>query len=531
DYAKVRLKAKVAEDFSDLNSESECKGKRKRIQKMLSSSSDESLENIENTKLSSPPKMCKLSIKPNANGTVSSANLGQSRFEETFLKNTPSSSAETMVHQTVSNTAVKSYGNANSIKDNKILVEIKNQNLIRGILVDVLNEIRELKNNKVETTSTSIFVKFLDIQFPIENDEDFHKFEDELGNEGNFNEVANELAKFGGSNPYNFIKRSMSSILNDSVLKNYSWLERKGKKSLENSLTAKALLRSTDEEIHISRRILIGYYRLCTSRNDQDKMRQLLKEVKSVLKVADLSNKIIATLKRLVSDYKARLILSRQNFAKCISSNKTWFDTNITFSVETPVRKKNGRLGGRPTKNFEQCTERTNRRRTETEANLENRCSDNAASFCIPITTTTATPDKYHVMDNDDEETPNEYEESEIEPDSLDERIIAEVAKRPAIYDCRLDKIERSKIKINFLWSEIETILEGAAASGSKAHEYKHYSLWQFLDDTVSNKSTTSNITASLGTEVSSESDHFNTYSMTPVASKKSKFYLIKKYS
>ncbi|KAJ8965375.1 hypothetical protein NQ314_004187 [Rhamnusium bicolor] len=257
DYAKARLKAKVAEDFSDLNSESEY----------------ESLENIENTKLPPPPKMCKLSIKPNANGTVSSANLGQSRFEETFLKNTPSSSAETMVHQTVSNTAVKSYGNANSIKerpdgnnnsngricclqhDNKILVEIKNQNhLIRGILVDVLNEIRELKNNKVETTSTSIFVKFPDIQFPIENDEDFHKFEEELGNEGNFNEVVNELAKFGGSNPYNFIKRSMSSILNDSVLKNYSWLGRKGKKSLENSLTAKALLQAAEKCLRCNRK-------------------------------------------------------------------------------------------------------------------------------------------------------------------------------------------------------------------------------------------------------------------------------------
>ncbi|KAJ8927704.1 hypothetical protein NQ314_019801 [Rhamnusium bicolor] len=266
DYAKARLKAKVAEDFSDLNSESECKGKRKRIQKMLSSSSDESLENIENTKLPPPPKMCKLSIKPNANDTVSSANLGQSKFEETFLKNTPSSSAETMVHQTVSNTAVKSYGNANSIKEwpdalmsflfiIKFWWRLKNQNhLIRGILVNVLNEIRELNNNKVETTSTSIFVKFPDIQFPIENDEDFHKFEEELGNEGNFNEVVNELAKFGGSNPYNFIKRSMSSILNDSVLKNYSWLGRKGKKSLENSLTAKALLQAAEKCLRCNRK-------------------------------------------------------------------------------------------------------------------------------------------------------------------------------------------------------------------------------------------------------------------------------------
>ncbi|KAG5870244.1 hypothetical protein JTB14_026937 [Gonioctena quinquepunctata] len=204
DYAKARQKAKTAEASGGHNSESECKGKRKRIQKIISSSSDESFENTEKNNLPPPSELTQLSLKPKTNFADSSLNLSQSRSEGTSMENTVSPRlSETVVCKTVYNIALDKNKNNKEWLDNnengrtcflhhenKILVEIKNQNhMLIGIMIDVLEEIREQKNHKIETTSTPIFVKYPDIKFPIGNDEDLKKFEEELQNEENFIEA------------------------------------------------------------------------------------------------------------------------------------------------------------------------------------------------------------------------------------------------------------------------------------------------------------------------------------------------------
>lgn len=49
--------------------------------------------------------------------------------------------------------------------------------------------------------------------------------------------------KFGGSNPYNFIKRTISCLIKDEVLIKCTWLGRKMKICLEKSPIAKLIIR------------------------------------------------------------------------------------------------------------------------------------------------------------------------------------------------------------------------------------------------------------------------------------------------
>lgn len=77
-----------------------------------------------------------------------------------------------------------------------------------------------------------------------------------------------------------------------------------------------------------------------------------------------MSVEIKALLSRLISEYKSRLHAAHRNFTRFYSKNKTGFENNIIFPVVKPVRKSRDG-GGRPPKPFEECTDRTKRRKTE----------------------------------------------------------------------------------------------------------------------------------------------------------------------
>lgn len=58
--------------------------------------------------------------------------------------------------------------------------------MLRGILIDLLTEVRNLKSPTVTNSEQSLFVRYPDISFPITNEIEMAKFEDELKKEENF---------------------------------------------------------------------------------------------------------------------------------------------------------------------------------------------------------------------------------------------------------------------------------------------------------------------------------------------------------
>lgn len=64
--------------------------------------------------------------------------------------------------------------------------------MIRGILVDVLQEIRQLKNSPRDA-EVPFFVRYPNIKFPIGTVDEIDRFEEELQYQENFNDAENKL--------------------------------------------------------------------------------------------------------------------------------------------------------------------------------------------------------------------------------------------------------------------------------------------------------------------------------------------------
>ncbi|XP_031329729.1 uncharacterized protein LOC116160623 [Photinus pyralis] len=169
-----------------------------------------------------------------------SSGFGKTPTSGDFYVNTATTSYDEVIHD-----SPKDDGRGCCLqREHSLLSEIKTQNhMIRCMLADVLKELRDLKKPERDSTiAQSIFVKY-NIEFPIANDEDLNSFEEEVKIEEHFIEAVNELAKFGGANPYNFIKRTTSMLMKDTLLVSYSWLGRKGKRPFYQLNIAKLLIR------------------------------------------------------------------------------------------------------------------------------------------------------------------------------------------------------------------------------------------------------------------------------------------------
>ncbi|CAG9815535.1 unnamed protein product [Phaedon cochleariae] len=92
----------------------------------------------------------------------------------------------------------------------------------------------------------SLYTDF-EINFPINDSTDLEKFEDILKQEEHFDAAVIELAKLGGENKYNFVKRVMSSLLSNEKATEFSWLGRKGKRPFHNLLMAKLVLNAAEK--------------------------------------------------------------------------------------------------------------------------------------------------------------------------------------------------------------------------------------------------------------------------------------------
>lgn len=245
-YMKARNKAKDAEETSDLASEMENENKRKRIQKVLSSSgsSDESI-------LPSPPKRCmvkKFDISDNGQLENETAVLIPPFQENIAVQNVESVAIvqqENYLPQNLNQYCCQGCkDNASNLK-----VIIEQNHLIRSISTEILSAMKEKgERDTFEKShgSRCLYTDF-DIHFPINCVEDLEKFEEVLKKEENFEAAVIELAKLGGANNYNFVKRVMTSLISNEEASGFSWLGRKGKKPFINLLMAKLVLDAAEK--------------------------------------------------------------------------------------------------------------------------------------------------------------------------------------------------------------------------------------------------------------------------------------------
>ncbi|XP_019884176.2 uncharacterized protein LOC105254819 isoform X2 [Camponotus floridanus] len=264
DYSKARSKARTAEVTSDLNSEIEENPKRKRIQKMFTSSEEDNNEDLETSLLSQPPILqTKTKIKQNNfsslnkasstslnvnqstydessyntenNNSILSENVDSSRYYETTPVSTPCSSA--CSKKTAKNLVAQNY-------------------LIRSIVIDILSEVKEiklqLKTNSQETSTKekeeiiSIFNN-KDVHFPLKTEKDLQTVELILENDDEITKAMNELIQIGGNNGYEFIRRALSMMLTNEIADKYSFFGRKKKKSFCNLNICKLLISASQK--------------------------------------------------------------------------------------------------------------------------------------------------------------------------------------------------------------------------------------------------------------------------------------------
>ncbi|XP_074040016.1 uncharacterized protein isoform X2 [Leptinotarsa decemlineata] len=204
-YLSARAKTKLAEETSDLQSEKE--NKRKRINKICSSSDDDETPQLSETRinLSPPPrykkkKMSKTPLyqqkssddEPQHSQTL--FNVSPAPSYKKILK-TPKKRAETVVFTTPISSVGGSQSRAEAVcnqtcnkcctrKDDRLILQtiLTQTNVIKHMTSDVLLEMQQLKRNvrAVPEQSESLYDKLVDVKFPINDQETLDRFNNHL---------------------------------------------------------------------------------------------------------------------------------------------------------------------------------------------------------------------------------------------------------------------------------------------------------------------------------------------------------------
>ena len=240
-YTKARSKARLAGETRHLQSEIGATNKRKLIEEILSNS-DESLHDFS---LRTPPKMKKMttSLLDNTTSVDNSVAVSNNDVKKEIGLN-ESSLDENIVTENV-------YAGPTCFrcreKDKYLQTIVMQIHSIRSLVADTLQAIQNLRKelqterNRRENNS-SFFSNYPKLQFPLNSLEDLEELENILKNEEDFEVGVNELANFGGSNNYNFVKRTLSSLITNDVALLFSWLGRKGKKDFHNLILARLII-------------------------------------------------------------------------------------------------------------------------------------------------------------------------------------------------------------------------------------------------------------------------------------------------
>ncbi|XP_031331848.1 uncharacterized protein LOC116167192 isoform X2 [Photinus pyralis] len=216
DYGIARQKAKVAENTSDLNTDTEDCNKRKRKKKIISSSESESSD----TMLPSPPKLKNPKQKDHSRNSEILRKGNQQRKRPNNTRNgesiqiAPKPYESTIViDPEVSIVENENYGCKLNVEKDKYLKSIAEQvHINRAICMDILSEVKEIKQyirtRNVQNPEEITFAKkFTNIVFPIISGEQFDTLDAILENEEDLDLLVTDFAKIGGSSSYNFVKR------------------------------------------------------------------------------------------------------------------------------------------------------------------------------------------------------------------------------------------------------------------------------------------------------------------------------------
>ena len=134
------------------------------------------------------------------------------------------------------------------IEQNRAIMQ--QNNLLITLLLETLEQVKTLENKPVAPAiykKQSFLLKFQNLQFPINSVEKVKELEEILQNENNFHDAVNEFARFGGSDTYDFIKRVLSTILNNDVALMYSWLGRQAKQPFYKLKLAEVVICAAEE--------------------------------------------------------------------------------------------------------------------------------------------------------------------------------------------------------------------------------------------------------------------------------------------
>ncbi|KAF5300816.1 hypothetical protein FQR65_LT19309 [Abscondita terminalis] len=204
DYMKARSKAKLAEETSDLNTGDETEthsSKRRRIQKVLSSSED-SL----NESLLSPPPNIKIYSKRSGKIFKETQNFASTQINENIAPNCGTQERNDFEQPSTSGINVQC-GKCDE-KDKNFKLLLQQNHILRGIITDTLQEVKEIKKilvergHSMERPKEKLFFKSPGINFPINSDEEFQRLEDILQDEEFFENSALELSELGGTSTY-----------------------------------------------------------------------------------------------------------------------------------------------------------------------------------------------------------------------------------------------------------------------------------------------------------------------------------------
>nr|XP_012234568.1 PREDICTED: uncharacterized protein LOC105679233 [Linepithema humile] len=236
-YKKALQKARKAEEFSDLNSQSENDNltlpKRKMQKKYKNSDENSDEENI----LPSPPRI------QNALKTVTK---NTEPVTKTMVENNTITIPSKITHcQSSANNPNESSINANN---NDIIVlnvpsclECTCCPVHKGIIFNERALVNRNINENAYITMHTIF------QFPLKTVEQVEgELDAYLKDAENFKSVVNEMKKIGGNSVY-FVKRVLQVHISNELGSQYSWLGLKKKRVFKNFRFTDAIINSTQE--------------------------------------------------------------------------------------------------------------------------------------------------------------------------------------------------------------------------------------------------------------------------------------------
>ncbi|XP_076293883.1 uncharacterized protein LOC143215555 [Lasioglossum baleicum] len=268
DYAEARAKAKALGKTSDQQLEMEAGCSKRKMEQPLSlsrvgdSSDEEILDTSSNNKkhrtMVTPDPVDPDPVDPDSadpgpvdpdpvdpNAVYQKMMLTHSE-EDPLATSRDAEENESVQQQSSSGKQDEGYCcNACCRRDEQMSIIVQQNQAIQTLLTDVLQQI-ETKNNIIRTMSTDIktpfFQRFWGLQFPLNTEEQLAEFQELLDTSDNFYDAVEEVYRIGGSHCYEFVKRTLATLLTDELALSYSWLGRKGKKPFRNTNIANLII-------------------------------------------------------------------------------------------------------------------------------------------------------------------------------------------------------------------------------------------------------------------------------------------------